>query len=78
MENWNMLDANIALAGGAGLDYVSGVLKRPPHWMTAHGLEWLGRLIIEPGRLWKRYLIGIPVFLGRVFLQRLGLFSVKD
>jgi N-acetylglucosaminyldiphosphoundecaprenol N-acetyl-beta-D-mannosaminyltransferase len=77
MENWKLLDVNIALTGGAVLDYVSGFLRRPPHWMIANKLEWLGRLIIEPRRLWKRYLIGIPVFLWRVFLQKLGLYSIE-
>ncbi|MCP4541880.1 MAG: hypothetical protein GY832_32525 [Chloroflexi bacterium] len=41
--------------------------------MTDHGLEWLGRLIIDPRRLWRRYLIGNPLFLWRVVKQRLGL-----
>ena len=44
-----------------------------PRWLTDHGLEWLGRLIIEPRRLWRRYLIGNPLFLWRVLKQRLGL-----
>jgi len=73
MENWDRIDANVALTGGAVFDYVSGELKRAPRWMTDHGLEWLGRLIIEPRRLWKRYLIGNPLFLWRVLKQRLGL-----
>ena len=46
--------------------------------MTDHGLEWLGRLIIEPRRLWKRYLIGIPVFFWCVLLQRLGLLRFDE
>ena len=40
--------------------------------MTDHGLEWLGRLIIEPRRLWKRYLIGNPLFILRVLRQRMA------
>lgn len=73
MENWDRIEANVALTGGAVFDYVSGELHRAPRWMTDHGLEWLGRFIIEPRRLWKRYLIGNPLFLGRVIKQRLGL-----
>lgn len=76
MENWDRIEANVALTGGAVFDYVSGELRRPPRWMTDHGLEWLGRLIIEPRRLWKRYLIGNPLFLWRVLKQRLGLLSL--
>ena len=52
-------------------------LRRGPRWMTDRGLEWLGRLIIEPRRLWKRYLIGNPLFLWRVLKQRLGLLKLK-
>lgn len=67
-ENWNDIDARIALPGGACLDYMAGKLKRPPKWMTNYGFEWLGRLYYEPRRLWKRYLIGNPLFFLRLFL----------
>ncbi|MDE0671787.1 MAG: WecB/TagA/CpsF family glycosyltransferase [Caldilineaceae bacterium] len=70
-DNRVRLDVRVALAGGAVLDYVSGRLARGPRWMTDNGLEWLARLLIEPGRLWRRYLVGNPQFLGRVVLQRL-------
>jgi N-acetylglucosaminyldiphosphoundecaprenol N-acetyl-beta-D-mannosaminyltransferase len=73
MQNWKYIEANLALAGGAVFDYVSGELRRPPCWMTSRGLEWLGRLIIEPCRLWRRYVIGNPLFLWRVLKQRIGL-----
>jgi len=73
MENWNRINANVALTGGAVFDYISGDLLRAPKWMTDNGLEWLGRLLIEPRRLWKRYLIGNPLFIWRVTKQRLGL-----
>lgn len=70
MENWDRVEANIALTGGAVFDYVSGQLPRAPHWMTEHGFEWLGRLLIEPRRLWRRYVVGNPLFLWRVLRQR--------
>ena len=41
--------------------------------MTDHGLEWLWRLIIEPRRLWRQYLINNPLFIALVLLQALGL-----
>lgn len=66
IENWEQMDVNIALTGGAVFDYISGTLRRAPAWMTNHGLEWLGRLIYEPHRLWRRYLLGNPIFLWRV------------
>jgi N-acetylglucosaminyldiphosphoundecaprenol N-acetyl-beta-D-mannosaminyltransferase len=78
MENWDRIDANVALTGGAVFDYVSGELQRAPRWMTENGLEWLGRLLIEPRRLWKRYLIGNPLFIWRVLKQRLGLLRFDE
>ncbi|MGC9399875.1 MAG: WecB/TagA/CpsF family glycosyltransferase [Anaerolineae bacterium] len=78
MENWDRINANVALTGGAVFDYVSGELRRAPRWMTDNGLEWLGRLLIEPRRLWKRYLIGNPLFLWRVLKQRFGLLRFDE
>ncbi len=72
MENWQRLDAGVLLTGGAAFDYISGGLRRAPRWLTDHSLEWLGRFIIEPRRLWKRYLVGNPLFLCRVLKQRFG------
>jgi N-acetylglucosaminyldiphosphoundecaprenol N-acetyl-beta-D-mannosaminyltransferase len=72
MENWRRLDAGVALTGGAVFDYVSGRLRRGPHLLTRTGFEWLARLLIEPRRLWRRYLIGNPLFLLRVLGQRLS------
>ena len=76
-ENWASIDARVALTAGAALDYLAGEVARAPHWMTDHGLEWLGRLIVEPRRLWRRYLIGNPIFLWRVLLQRWGLLRLR-
>lgn len=69
-ENWPELRVNVALPTGALLDYVSGQVRRGPPWMTQHGLEWLARLVIEPRRLWRRYLIGNPRFLWAVLRER--------
>ncbi len=66
------LQTRVVLCGGAVFDYVSGNLARGPHWMTQHGWEWLARLVIEPRRLWRRYLLGNPVFVWRVLRQKLG------
>jgi N-acetylglucosaminyldiphosphoundecaprenol N-acetyl-beta-D-mannosaminyltransferase len=73
MENVQQLHGSVFLAAGALFDYLAGVVPRGPRWMTDHGLEWLSRLLIEPRRLWSRYLIGIPLFFIRVFRQRLGM-----
>ncbi|BAV50592.1 UDP-N-acetyl-D-mannosaminuronic acid transferase [Mesorhizobium sp. 113-1-2] len=58
------------VAVGALLDFLSGSVPRAPLWMRRLRLEWLFRLAVEPGRLWRRYVVGNPVFLWRVFKQR--------
>ena len=68
-DNWDQIDARVALTGGAVFDYVSGTLQRGPRWMNDNGFEWLARLVIEPKRLWKRYIIGNPLFLWRLYKQ---------
>jgi N-acetylglucosaminyldiphosphoundecaprenol N-acetyl-beta-D-mannosaminyltransferase len=73
MENRHKLDVGVALTGGAVFDYVSGALRRGPRFLTENGFEWLARLLVEPRRLWRRYLLGNPLFLLRVFRQRLRL-----
>jgi N-acetylglucosaminyldiphosphoundecaprenol N-acetyl-beta-D-mannosaminyltransferase len=60
------IDAPVLWAVGALFDFVTGRIRRGPGWMTEHGLEWLCRLIAEPRKLWRRYLIGNPRFLLRV------------
>lgn len=50
----------VGLCVGAALEFLSGRTQRAPIWMRATGLEWLHRLLSEPGRLWKRYLVTGP------------------
>lgn len=64
------LSVNVALTVGALFDYIAGRVPRGPRWITDHGFEWLWRLVVEPRRLWRRYLIGNPAFLLRVIRQR--------
>ena len=71
MQNWHRIDARVALTGGAVFDYVSEELRRGPRILTDNSFEWLARLLIEPKRLWRRYVIGNPLFLLRVLKQRL-------
>jgi N-acetylglucosaminyldiphosphoundecaprenol N-acetyl-beta-D-mannosaminyltransferase len=56
---------------GAAFDYNSGTLKRAPHWIREIGLEWLFRLLVEPKRLWRRYLSTNPTFLFLMVKQLL-------
>jgi len=51
---------------GGSFDVIAGLTKRAPLWMQKCGLEWLFRLYQEPRRLWRRYLIGNPIFLWLV------------
>lgn len=65
------LDARVALGIGVSFEFVGGVLPRAPLWMRGLGLEWLHRLLSEPGRLWKRYLIGNVRFCKLILRERL-------
>jgi N-acetylglucosaminyldiphosphoundecaprenol N-acetyl-beta-D-mannosaminyltransferase len=65
----------IFLAVGATLDFEAGQVNRAPKWISKAGLEWLYRLVSEPKRLWKRYLLEDPMFLWLVFAQKLNLYS---
>lgn len=68
----------IFFAIGATIDFEAGNKKRAPKWVTEIGLEWLYRLLSEPKRLWKRYLIGGPIFCWLIFKQKLKLTSVNS
>lgn len=62
----------LPIAVGALLDFLSGAVPRAPLWMRRLRLEWLFRLSVEPGRLWRRYVVGNPLFLLRVVRQKLS------
>ena len=63
--------ARLVLGVGALFDFVSGRVTRAPQWVRRLRFEWAYRMISEPGRLWRRYIIGIPVFFFNVALYRL-------
>jgi N-acetylglucosaminyldiphosphoundecaprenol N-acetyl-beta-D-mannosaminyltransferase len=69
----HQLGVKVAIGVGGLFDFVSGRISRAPRWMRDTGLEWVYRLMQEPSRMWKRYLVGNFTFLGRVVLQRLGI-----
>lgn len=75
-EKW--LDRHLAATGarigvgvGAFFDFAAGEVPRAPGWMNRWGIEWVFRLVQEPRRLWKRYIVGNPLFLARVVKERL-------
>lgn len=55
-----------AFGVGGLFDFLSGDIPRAPAMLRAMSLEWLFRLLYEPCRLWRRYLLGIPVFIARI------------
>jgi N-acetylglucosaminyldiphosphoundecaprenol N-acetyl-beta-D-mannosaminyltransferase len=64
------LDVDVLWTVGALLDYMAGRVPRAPRWLADHGLEWIFRLAMEPSRMWRRYLLGNPIFLSRVMQER--------
>jgi len=70
-EHWNELDAGVIILGSGCFEWLAGRVKSAPRWVSAVYLEWLFRLIQEPRRLWRRYLIGNPRFLVNVLRQQL-------
>ena len=62
--------APVILCVGAAFDFVARTKRRAPSWMRAIGMEWLFRLLTEPRRLWRRYLIGNAQFIGRTVSNR--------
>ncbi len=64
------------LAVGAAFSFHSGTLQQAPRWMQDAGLEWFYRLLREPRRLWRRYLLLNPMYLTVVILEALRLYRV--
>ena len=63
----------VMMAVGAAFDFHAGTLKQAPPWMQNAGLEWLFRLIVEPKRLWKRYLLTNSKFIYLFFCKKLNI-----
>lgn len=68
---YSSLDSRITCSIGAVFDFYAGSVKRPHKIWISLGLEWLGRLIREPKRLWKRYLYYGPIFVFGIFLEKI-------
>jgi N-acetylglucosaminyldiphosphoundecaprenol N-acetyl-beta-D-mannosaminyltransferase len=67
----------VMLGVGAAFDFHTGRVKRAPSWMRENGLEWLFRLLMEPRRLWRRYLIGGSQFVWNNSLELLRIKTYK-
>ncbi len=72
-EHRDRLKVPVMVGVGAAFDINSGRLRQAPRWMREHGLEWLFRLLQEPRRLWRRYVIYGSRFVWWVSLELLGL-----
>ncbi|MBK8961692.1 MAG: WecB/TagA/CpsF family glycosyltransferase [Candidatus Competibacteraceae bacterium] len=68
-EHHQRLRPPVRLGVGGLFDFYSGRIPRAPLWLREIGLEWVWRLAQEPGRMWRRYLLGNPLFLYRVWRQ---------
>ena len=66
------LDTNLMVGVGAAFDIHAGLLADAPQWMKSSGLQWLHRLVMEPGRLTRRYLVNNPRFVWKIALQLSG------
>lgn len=71
-ENKDKIQASIICGIGAVFDFYARTKKRPSQWMINCGLEWFGRLLQDPKRLWKRYIIYNPVFIYQIFKIKFG------
>lgn len=63
------IQARIMVGVGAAFDLHTGLIKDAPNWMKSSGLQWLHRLVQDPRRLWRRYLLNNPKFLWKISLQ---------
>ena len=67
-EYLHRLNVPVAMGVGCTLDLLAGTIVRAPGWMRQAGLEWAFRLVQEPGRLWRRYLVNDLPLLGQLLL----------
>jgi N-acetylglucosaminyldiphosphoundecaprenol N-acetyl-beta-D-mannosaminyltransferase len=69
-ENVAKTRVRFAMGVGGSFDHISGLVRRAPLWMQRAGLEWLHRLMLEPRRMWRRYLVGNTRFIWIIMKQR--------
>ena len=55
---------------GAVFDFYAGTVTRAPRWVIKIGFEWFYRLVKEPRRMWKRYLVGNVLFIAGIFSEK--------
>jgi N-acetylglucosaminyldiphosphoundecaprenol N-acetyl-beta-D-mannosaminyltransferase len=72
-DNFQKFNGRVFVGVGAGFAYLTGQTRHAPDWMKRYALEWMFRLIQEPGRLWKRYLKYNFLFLRLLVRESLGI-----
>jgi N-acetylglucosaminyldiphosphoundecaprenol N-acetyl-beta-D-mannosaminyltransferase len=72
-EHSHNLDAKIICSVGAVFDFYAGTKKRPGKFWRKTGLEWLPRFFMEPGRLWQRNFVSMPLFIWYVIVEKIRL-----
>lgn len=70
VNNIDKININVALTGGAVVDYISGEFKSTPSFFRKYKFEWFYRFLQRPGYLFKRYFLGNPLFVVRVLKQK--------
>lgn len=70
VKNRFKIDAPLCWCVGGLFDFYSGNVSRAPRWIINIHMEWLYRMLMEPGRMWKRYIIGNPLFILRALAGR--------
>ncbi len=66
------LGVPVSIGVGVTFEFIAGMVKRAPYWMQRSGMEWLWRLMMEPRRLWRRYLIEDMEFFRLILAQKVG------
>ena len=71
-EKWinkyfDQINCSVQMGVGGLFDFFSGNISRAPRWIRILGLEWVFRLIQEPKRMWRRYILGNPLFIFRLY-----------
>lgn len=70
--HWDEFDIHCHVGTiGAVFDFFAGTVERAPIWWQEHGLEWAYRLLKEPKRMWRRYIIGNSLFLWNIFKEKI-------
>ena len=77
VRSFGEVNAAAMIGVGAAFDFHSGNIKRAPSWTHACGMEWFHRLVVDPKRMWRRYIVNSPLFLSKVMTQKISMILGK-